>query len=126
MENSFCVETLRGDCGFPTRSEDVKSDKNIRLARLQTRWVARKLGKGIDDDDDDDLSLSLEDDRFDEDENWEGVGRIFVSSWPLSLSLFFIESRDSEKLGRRDVCLSIPGKKLLFGSGVERRIDFPG
>lgn len=126
MENSFCVETLRGGCGFPTRSEDVKSDKNIRLARLQTRWVARKLGKGIDDDDDDDLSLSLEDDRFDEDENWEGVGRIFVSSWPLSLSLFFIESRDSEKLGRRDVCLSIPGKKLLFGSGVERRIDFPG
>lgn len=97
MENSFCVETLRGGCGFPTRSEDVKSDKNIRLARLQTRWVARKLGKGIDDDDDDDLSLSLEDDRFDENENWEGVGRIFVSSWPLSLSLFFSSSLETRR-----------------------------
>lgn len=93
MENSFCVETLRGGCGFPTRSEDVKSDKNIRLARLQTRWVARKLGKGIDDDDDDDLSLSLEDDRFDEDENWEGFSFLLGRS----LSLFFSSSLETRR-----------------------------
>lgn len=55
------------------------------------------------------------------DQAW--VGRVLLSFSLFSFSLFFYFRR--MKLGR-DVCLSIPEKKLLFGSGQseERRIGF--